>query len=140
VRVPFLDHIFVEQVAAIPSNLKLNGRTTKFVLREASRGLVPDDVIDRAKVGFFNSGITDWIARRIDEDGPNRILPASPRYAEYLNRSEVERLVVDQRRAPTAQRAQLLLAIVLLETWLESYLPRAMAAGRGEAHRPALVL
>ncbi len=137
VRVPFLDHIFVEQVAAIPANLKLHGKTTKFLLREAARGIVPDDVIDRPKVGFFNAGVTDWIGRLIEHDGADRILPSEPRYAVYLRRSEVERLVADQRQAPTTQRAQLLLAIVLFETWLESYLPRAVAGARTDA-RPSV--
>lgn len=51
-RAPFLDHRLVELAAAIPSNLKLRGATTKAVLKAAARGLVPDDIIDRPKHGF----------------------------------------------------------------------------------------
>jgi asparagine synthase (glutamine-hydrolysing) len=130
VRVPFLDHPFVEQVAAIPSNLKLHGRTTKVVLREAARGLVPDRIIDKPKIGFFNGSISSWIAGQIERDGRDLLLPEAARYAEFVDRRAVEQLVQAQLRAPTARRAQLLLSIALLEAWLESYLPRALRGAR----------
>jgi asparagine synthase (glutamine-hydrolysing) len=136
VRVPFLDHPFVEQVARIPANLKLHGRTTKHVLREAARGLVPDRIIDKPKIGFFNASASAWIAQAIERSSSEILLPATPRYGEYIDRAAVESLLETQRRAPTPRRAQLLLAIVLLETWLETYLPRAAAPPEQEP-RPA---
>jgi asparagine synthase (glutamine-hydrolysing) len=51
-RVPFLDHEFVEQVVAIPASMKLAGWRTKAVLRRALRGLVPDPILTRRKMGF----------------------------------------------------------------------------------------
>jgi asparagine synthase (glutamine-hydrolysing) len=126
VRVPFLDHPFVEQVAAIPSNLKVHRRTTKYVLREAARGLVPDRIIDKPKVGFFNSNISSWIATEIEREGLDLLLPATARYDAFVDRGAVEGLLQAQRRAPTPRRAQLLLSIILLEAWLETYLPRAL--------------
>ena len=50
-RVPFLDHDVVELAARIPAELKVRGGG-KYILKEASRGLVPDAVIDRPK-GYF---------------------------------------------------------------------------------------
>jgi asparagine synthase (glutamine-hydrolysing) len=126
VRVPFLDHPLVEQAASIPANLKLHGRTTKYVLRQAARGLVPDRIIDKPKVGFFNASAVSWIARVIEREGRDLLLPREPRYADYVDRTAVERLRDAQRQAPTRRRAQLLLSIVLLETWLQTYLPRAL--------------
>src|SRR5256712_4784159 len=51
-RVPFLDHEFVEYVAAMPARFKVRGWRTKVVLREALRGLVPDPILTRRKMGF----------------------------------------------------------------------------------------
>lgn len=51
-RAPFLDHELLELAASLPLNLKLKGRITKHVLKEAARGLLPDDIIDRPKHGF----------------------------------------------------------------------------------------
>ena len=51
-RVPFLDHVLVEFAARLPHRLKLNGLTTKRILREAIRGLVPPAILTRPKMGF----------------------------------------------------------------------------------------
>jgi asparagine synthase (glutamine-hydrolysing) len=51
-RSPFLDHRLLEFVAGIPSDLKLKGGTSKYILKRALRGVLPDKVIDRQKHGF----------------------------------------------------------------------------------------
>ena len=50
-RVPFLDHELVELAAKMPPHLKLQ-QQGKHVLKNISRGLIPDDIIDRKK-GYF---------------------------------------------------------------------------------------
>ena len=52
VRSPLLDHVLMERVARLPDQLKLSGRTTKALLKEAMRPWLPDAVIDRPKMGF----------------------------------------------------------------------------------------
>lgn len=51
-RAPFLDVDVVNFVRRIPASLRLHGGTTKYILKEAARGLVPDRIIDRRKKGF----------------------------------------------------------------------------------------
>ncbi len=51
-RVPFLDHKLMEFSAKMPDKMKLRGRTTKFVLREAMKGKLPDKILTRGKMGF----------------------------------------------------------------------------------------
>ncbi len=51
-RVPFLDHKLVEFSTALPDRLKLRGWTTKYVLREAMQGLLPEPILKRSKMGF----------------------------------------------------------------------------------------
>ena len=51
-RVPFLDHKLVEFAATMPDELKLRGWTTKRVLREAMKGVLPDSILSRPKMGF----------------------------------------------------------------------------------------
>jgi asparagine synthase (glutamine-hydrolysing) len=52
VRVPFLDHRLVEMAARIPIDLKLRGRTGKYLLKKAMAPRLPRDVIARRKKGF----------------------------------------------------------------------------------------
>jgi asparagine synthase (glutamine-hydrolysing) len=51
-RVPFLDHKLVEFAARLPDAWKLSGLTTKRVLRESMKGLLPDSILNRPKMGF----------------------------------------------------------------------------------------
>jgi asparagine synthase (glutamine-hydrolysing) len=51
-RVPFLDHPLVEFTATLPERLKLRGRTTKYILREAMRDFLPAEILSRSKMGF----------------------------------------------------------------------------------------
>jgi asparagine synthase (glutamine-hydrolysing) len=52
-RVPFLDHKLVEYTARLPERMKLRrGLTTKYILRRAMRGVLPDQILTRRKMGF----------------------------------------------------------------------------------------
>jgi asparagine synthase (glutamine-hydrolysing) len=51
-RVPFLDHKLVEFTCGLPQRLKLRGWTTKYVLRESMKGLLPKAILSRPKMGF----------------------------------------------------------------------------------------
>ncbi|MEP6900847.1 MAG: asparagine synthase (glutamine-hydrolyzing) [Actinomycetota bacterium] len=51
-RVPFLDHKLVEFTAQMPVRMKLRGRETKFLLREAMKGVLPEEILTRSKMGF----------------------------------------------------------------------------------------
>ncbi|MDH7514555.1 MAG: asparagine synthase (glutamine-hydrolyzing) [Bacteroidota bacterium] len=55
-RVPFLDHALVEFSAHIPPALKTRNNTPKYILKQALRGILPDEIIDRPKIGFAGSG------------------------------------------------------------------------------------
>ena len=51
-RVPFLDHKLVEFTAKMPDSMKLRGGTTKYVLRESMKGVLPEKILLRTKMGF----------------------------------------------------------------------------------------
>jgi len=52
VRAPFLDQRVAEFAASLPSNYKLRGRKTKYILKRAIADLVPPFVTRRGKKGF----------------------------------------------------------------------------------------
>lgn len=51
-RVPFLDHKLMEFTASMPLRMKLRGSKTKYVLRKAMKGVLPDEILTRSKMGF----------------------------------------------------------------------------------------
>src|SRR5262249_43702564 len=51
-RSPFLDHRVMEFAASLPAHYKLRGLTTKYLLKKALRGLLPEENLTRTKMGF----------------------------------------------------------------------------------------
>jgi asparagine synthase (glutamine-hydrolysing) len=127
VRVPFLDHELVELCARIPSGMKLHRlKRTKHVLKLAARGLVPDRIIDKPKIGFFNHSIEHWLRAQTDAAVGTILLDPGARYVDMLDPEVISGLVRSHRHGAGSQ---LLLSLLMLEVWLRDTLPRACAAG-----------
>jgi asparagine synthase (glutamine-hydrolysing) len=126
VRVPFLDHELVELCARIPSGHKVRRLTGKHVLRLASRELVPPFVLDKRKRGFFNEAVGSWVGAADGALVDELLLRPGAAYERVLDRGAVAR-AVSEWRAGREGRANLLLALMMLELWLAEYLPRATA-------------
>lgn len=52
VRVPFLDHRFVEYVCTIPAHWKYKNGKNKYILKRAVRDILPSEILNRGKMGF----------------------------------------------------------------------------------------
>lgn len=119
VRSPFLDHVYMETIAGMPASVKLSGRTTKHLLKEAVRPWLPDDLIDRPKMGF-SVPLAEWLR------GPLRDLPAEilldPRSTDrgWFRPDAVGRLI-DQHTSGAVDHAYKLWALLQLELWLRTY-------------------
>ena len=125
VRVPYLDHRVVELCSRMPTRLKLSRNETKHILRSVARGRVPDNVIDRPKVGFFSGSVDRWFKRQIGGLVGDVLLDPGARYTEFVSREEVEHLM---QSTGSYRKSKLLLSILMLELWLSTYLPHARQA------------
>jgi asparagine synthase (glutamine-hydrolysing) len=117
-RVPFLDHEFVELAGRIPPELKL-AHGGKGVLKEASRGLVPDAVIDRTKGYFPVPAIRQlegpYLARVREALGD----PAA-RSRGLFRPAAVERMLAAPNETRTTLGSNALWQLALLEMWLQA--------------------
>jgi asparagine synthase (glutamine-hydrolysing) len=80
-RVPFLDKAVFEVASKIPSSLKTANGTTKYILRKAVEGIVPDHVLDRKKLGFpvpirhwLKDEMNDWAKKIIRESNTDHLI------------------------------------------------------------------
>ena len=116
-RVPFLDHELVELAAPFPPELKL-ADGGKGVLKAASRGIVPDAVIDRPKGYFPVPGV-----RHLDGPILESVRAALTNQAAVdrgLFRPDVvESLLSDPNGRRTTIGANVLWQVGLLELWLQ---------------------
>ncbi len=60
VRVPVLNNIMLDFAQRLPVRYKLKGLTTKHLLKQALRGMLPDSIINRRKKGF-NMPVAKWL-------------------------------------------------------------------------------
>ena len=124
VRVPFLDHQLVELCATIPSAYKLHRfRRSKHVLKIAAAGLIPDRIIDKPKVGFFNRSVEGWLRAQTEGAVSDYLLDPGARVHELVDRRALESLV---RSHSHDSGTYVVLSLLMLEIWLRTYLPRAV--------------
>lgn len=58
-REPLLDYRLVEFAATLPVSLRLRGTTGKWLMKKAMRGVLPDDILYRRKMGFVTP-VSAW--------------------------------------------------------------------------------
>lgn len=73
VRSPFLDYRFVEYSQRIPNELKVGYINNKILMRKILKGIVPNEIITRNKMGF-TPPIYDWLYNSISEEEFNKYL------------------------------------------------------------------
>src|SRR5262249_6221231 len=96
-RVPFLDHEFVEHVAAMPSRFKVRGWRTKVVLREAVGDLLPREVLIRRKMGF-PVPVGRWLRRQFWPVVEDLVLGPRAIQRGFFNPVALERLAMEHRQ------------------------------------------
>jgi asparagine synthase (glutamine-hydrolysing) len=127
-RVPFLDHKLVELAARMPARMKLRGLTTKYVLRRAMRGVLPEPIITRPKMGF-PVPMGAWLR------GPFRHLVeeyvlGERAAARGIFEREFVRQLVARHQSGAEDHAERLWALVNFEMWQRQFFD-------GEAPAPA---
>lgn len=123
VRCPLLDFTFLELMASVPWSLRANGSEGKRLFKKALRGLLPDDVLDRPKMGF---GVPLEVWLRGDLLGFVREILLDRRSVErgILSRANVEKLIA-AHASGLVSLTPALWAILVFEVWCRAYLDAA---------------
>ncbi len=119
-RSPFLDHTLLELTAQLPFNLKLrNWDNKKYILKKALRGLIPDDILFRPKMGF-GIPIEAWF--RDDLAGYAESVLLSPRAASRgIFRPEAVKALLRRHQTTKVNFGHRLWALLTLELWFREY-------------------
>ena len=117
VRVPFLDHPLVELMAGAPADLKVAGRSKKVLMRQAFRGLLPDTILDRRKVGF-SVPLALWLRTGLRTTMEETLSEAAVRRLGYLRYAEIDRIKAEHL-AGRANHESKLWALMNLVCWHE---------------------
>ena len=82
-RAPFLDHRLVEFAFRLPMAQKIRGATGKWALRQVLARHVPDQMVDRPKMGF-GVPIDTWLRGPLKEWAAHLLAPARLRAEGFL--------------------------------------------------------
>jgi asparagine synthase (glutamine-hydrolysing) len=121
VRAPFLDHELVEFVMGLPSELKLRGFTSKYILKKAMENRLPDQVIHRPKKGF-GVPIAKWVKGPLNALFMDLLAFDRVRREGFLNPEYVAQLLQDHLLNKKDNRKQLW-TLLVWELWMNHYHP-----------------
>src|SRR5687767_9859077 len=119
-RVPFLDHVLVEFATRLPDRLKLNGFTTKRILREAVRGVLPESILSRPKMGF-PVPFANWMRGTRGTVVSDVLLDRRTRERGVIQPAAVARLL-DAHRSGRRAGGDALWALLNLELWFRTFI------------------
>jgi len=134
-RVPFLDHKLVEYAATLPDRWKLNGWTTKRVLRESMQGLLPDSILNRPKMGFpvpfanWTRGGWNGVVRDV-------LLDRRSRERGIVDPQAVDRLLTDHAGGRT-EGGDRIWTLFNLELWYRTFIDQEGIQTLPHAHSVA---
>lgn len=124
-RSPFLDHRLVEFAASLPVDLKVRNGQTKYLLKTAMRGTLPDRILDRDKMGF-GVPIERWFRQDCREFVRDILLSDRCLSRGYF-RPERVRQMIDAHQQTETNYGYRLYALLMLELWHREYVDGARA-------------
>src|SRR6266852_1331819 len=122
-RVPLLNNDFVEYATQLPLNLKLRGLRSKFLLKRALRGLLPNSILNRPKKGF-GIPVANWFRGPLREQMLSVLSPERIARKGFFDPAAVAALVRDHLSGRRDNRKQLW-TLFVFELWHDGYVSRS---------------
>ena len=116
VRVPLLDHEFVEWVSGLPSSVKLRGGEGKHVFKKALEAYLPDDILYRKKMGF-SVPLASWFRGPLKARVREAVLGATLADTGFFNAGYLRELV-DQHQSGVRDYSASLWSLLMFEAFL----------------------
>ncbi|HEX8184615.1 MAG TPA: asparagine synthase (glutamine-hydrolyzing), partial [Blastocatellia bacterium] len=121
-RVPFLDHKLVEFAMTVARDMKYRNGETKYILKRALSGVVPDRVLKRKKKGF-GAPINEWMLDRLGGFVEDKLFNSSLGRRELFDYGFIKRLL-DEHRAKRVNYSFFLWSLLNLSMWYEQWIDR----------------
>lgn len=118
-RVPFLDIELVEFSKLIPSNLKMKGGQTKYVLKKVAERYLPKDVIYRSKTGF-GAPLREWIKTDLSPMIEQRLAFERLEKRGIFDPIKVWELI-EANKAGKLDASYSIWALLAIESWLNQF-------------------
>ena len=118
-RVPLLDHKVLEFAAGLPSHLKVNGFTTKYLAKQALKKRIPKAILERPKAGF-PVPYESWLRKDLHGWVREVLLDSSSSSRGYFSSAAVQDLLA--RDEVSGGYSKEIFSLVTLELWHRTFL------------------
>ncbi len=124
VRAPILDYKLMEFACTIPSDLKFNtkdGRVEKkYLLKEAFKDYLPDDILYRKKMGF-SVPLASWLRNELKAITEDRLLNRDKGLCDYFKKDEIAKLW-HEHKTEKKDNATVLWSMLMFQMWWDKYM------------------
>jgi asparagine synthase (glutamine-hydrolysing) len=124
-RVPFLAHKLVEFTMDIPMEWKVRNHTPKYLLKKAVEGLIPQEIIDRKKMGFA-APMSQWLKGKFGEEAQAQLLASRLLDRGYFNLDYIKGLFHDHRSG-RRDNSLYIWTLFNLTSWYDFWIERRAA-------------
>jgi asparagine synthase (glutamine-hydrolysing) len=121
-RVPLLNNDFVAYATGLPLGMKLRGLRSKFLLKRALRGILPERILNRPKKGF-GIPVAEWFRGPVKEQMLSVLSPERVAREGFFDAAAVKGLIDDHLAGRRDNRKQLW-TLFAFQMWHEGYQQR----------------
>jgi len=119
-RVPFLDLELMEFVESIPPNLKIKGKTQKYILKKAISKWIPNEIITRRKIGF-NTPVDGWFRGELHGFVKDRLFSPDSACNEFFNIKTIQTMLEDHTSGHQDYK-RALFCLLTFEIWYDQFI------------------
>ena len=116
-RVPYLDKDIVQFAERLPAQVKVRGRSQKWLHRQVCQSYLPNTFINRKKRGFAGNVVDDWFRGAMDGKMANMFMDSQSQMYRYLNPHAVQKLFTDHSSG-RSDNHKILFSLIVFEEWL----------------------
>ncbi len=116
VRVPLLDHPFVEWASGLPSNMKLRGGVGKYIFKKSLEPHLPNDILYRSKMGF-SVPLASWFRGPLRQRLRDAVLGPTLSETGFFNMPYLRELV-DQHQSGVRDYSAPLWSLLMFEAFI----------------------
>lgn len=120
-RFPFLDNELLDFMKKVPNNLKFKDGIGKYLLKNAFKDLLPEDIIHKRKQGFTPPDRT-WYKRELREYINSLLLSKKTLIHEYIEKKAIENII--QKHNNGADKRLEIWSLLFFEGWCKTFLRR----------------
>ncbi len=120
VRAPFLDHKVAEYAASLPFEYKLKGNTSKYILKQAVKDLIPKSIIKRPKKGF-GIPIARWLKGSLNPLMHEMLSAERIKNQRFFDNKFVQRLIMEHENG-SANNYKQLWTLLVFQLWYENFI------------------